>query len=103
MPEGWQWDESLFGGSAPYYARGRLPYPDGLAEALGAALGLDGRGRLVDVGCGPGTIALSLAHLFEDVVGLDPDAGMLEEARRLAAQQGCTNTSWVHARAEDLP
>src|SRR4051812_20688648 len=103
MPEGWQWDRTLFAGSARYYVRGRLPYPDGLAAGLATALQLDGRGRLIDVGCGPGLIALSVAHVFEEVVGLDPDPGMLDEAQRLATERGVGNARWVCARAEDLP
>src|SRR5215208_59825 len=103
MPRGWQWDETLFKGSAAYYERGRLPYPPGLADALAAALGLDGRGRLLDVGCGPGTVALRVAHLFEEVVGLDADAGMIAEAERRAAELGVGNARWVRALAEELP
>ena len=103
MPRGWQWDETLYRGSAPYYERGRLPYPAGLADGVATVLGLDGRGRLLDVGCGPGIIALRLAHLFEEVVGLDADADMLAEAERRAAELGVTNARWVHALAEDLP
>lgn len=103
MPRGWQWDETLYRGSAPYYERGRLPYPAGLAGAIAAVLALDGRGRLIDVGCGPGVIALRLAHLFEDVVGLDADADMLAEAERRAAELGIGNARWVRALAEELP
>jgi ubiquinone/menaquinone biosynthesis C-methylase UbiE len=103
MPRGWTWDETLFRGSAPYYAQGRLPYAADLADALAAALRLDGRGRLLDVGCGPGIIALRLAHLFEEVVGLDADADMTVEAERRAAELGVRNTRWVCALAEDLP
>src|SRR5215216_2382605 len=103
MPRGWQWDETLFEGSAAYYERGRLPYPPGLADALAAALALDGRGRLLDVGCGPGTVALRVAHLFEEVVGLDADAGMIAEAGRRAAELGVGNARWVRALAEELP
>lgn len=99
----WRWDESLFAGAAEHYDRGRLPYAPGLAEALAAALDLDGRGRLLDLGCGPGTVTLRLAALFESVVGLDPDEGMLREARRLAAERGVLNAHWVSARAETLP
>lgn len=66
-------------------------------------LQLDGRGRLLDVGCGPGIIALRLAHHFEEVVGLDADADMLAEAGRRAAELVIENTRWVHARAEELP
>ena len=99
----WEWDESLFAGAAPYYARGRLPYAPALADAFARSLGLDGRGRLLDAGCGPGTVTLRLAHLFAAVVGLDPDAGMLREAERLASEQGVDNARWVQLRAEDLP
>lgn len=74
------------GGAAPYYLRGRIPYAQGLADSLAEALGLDGQGRLLEVGCGPGTIALRLSHLFEGVVGVAPDAAMLEAAFELVAQ-----------------
>ena len=103
MPDGWQWDSTLFLGSAAHYERGRLPYAPGFAETLADALGLDGRGRLLDVGCGPGIVTLALAHLFSDAVGLDPDRDMLLMAERQAARRGVTNVRWVRARAEDLP
>ena len=103
MPEGWEWDETLYLGSAPYYAQGRLPYAPGLAERLREALSLDGRGRLIDVGCGPGILTLTLAHLFAEAVGVDPDRGMLAEGERRAAVAGIGNVRWVQARAEELP
>ncbi|MFI6071617.1 class I SAM-dependent methyltransferase [Actinoplanes sp. NPDC051343] len=99
MIEGWEWDESLFAGAARYYRRGRLPYAPGFAAAIAEELALDGRGRLLDVGCGPGTVTVPLAPWFAEVVGLDPDGGMLAEA----ARQGVTDARWVRARAEDLP
>ncbi|MFJ6570490.1 class I SAM-dependent methyltransferase [Streptomyces sp. NPDC091292] len=104
----WEWDDTLFAGAAPYYRRGRLPYAPGLADtladALAEALRVDGEGRLLDVGCGPGTVALTLAPLFHEVVGVDPDGGMLAEAGRAAAAAGVTGkTRWVRVRAEELP
>jgi SAM-dependent methyltransferase len=101
--EDWSWDPSLFAGSAAHYRRGRIPYAEGLADTIGTALRLDGSGRLLDVGCGPGVIALRLSRLFAAVVGLDPDADMLGEAGRAAAEQRITNAAWVQMRAEDLP
>ena len=101
--EDWTWDESLFEGAARYYRRGRIPYAEGLADSLAKVLSLDGRGRLLDVGCGPGIVALRLARLFEGVVGLDPDAAMLSEARLAAAEERVGNVSWVCLRAEELP
>lgn len=101
--EQWQWDPSLFAGAAEYYEEGRLPYAPGLADALRHDLWLDGHGRLLDVGCGPGTVARRLAPIFEAVVGLDPDPGMLAEAARLSAAEGIQQATWVQERAEALP
>ena len=104
MPEGWEWDATLFAGSASYYRRGRLPYAPELPEFLAETLALDGRGRLIDVGCGPGILALSLAHLFGEVVGVDPDKDMINEAERQATKAGLAGkTRWIRARAEQLP
>jgi SAM-dependent methyltransferase len=101
--EDWTWDETVFEGTAAYYRQGRKPYSPDLAGALAAHLSLDGQGRLLDVGCGPGNVALLFAHLFGRVVGLDPDPGMVAEATRAAAEQGVDNTTWVQMRAEELP
>jgi SAM-dependent methyltransferase len=101
--ETWSWDESLFAGAARYYEQGRTPYAPGLADAFARSLALDGRGRLLDAGCGPGTVSLPLAPLFDAVVGLDPDPGMLACASRAAARRGIENVTWVRERAEALP
>jgi len=104
MPSsGFAWDESLYAGSAPYYAIGRLPYPLAMADAIAAELKLDGHGWLLDVGCGPGNVALLLASLFESVVGVDADPAMINEARRQAKARGINNAEWHVLRAEELP
>jgi SAM-dependent methyltransferase len=94
----WQWDKTLYAGSAAYYARGRMPYPQHLADVLRDELALDGTGRLLDLGCGPGSLTLLLAPLFGEAVGVDADAGMIAEAERRALP----NCRFVHLRAEDL-
>jgi SAM-dependent methyltransferase len=99
----WEWDETLYAGSAPYYPVGRMAYPPELADALAAELRLAGTGRLLDVGCGPGSLTLVLAPLFESVVGVDADRDMLEQARREAWRAGVRNASWRRMRAEELP
>jgi SAM-dependent methyltransferase len=101
--ETWEWDESVFAGTAAHYRRGRPPYSPALADAVAEAIDLDHRPRLLDVGCGSGVVALRLASLFEEVIGLDPDAAMLDEAARAAEEEHVKNVSWVRMRAEDLP
>ena len=101
--EDWTWDETVFEGTAAYYRQGRKPYAPALSEALAEHLDLDDHGRLLDVGCGPGTVALHFAHLFESVVGLDPDPGMLAEANRAAVEEHIGAATWVQMRAEELP
>jgi len=96
----WEWDPTLFAGSAPHYARGRMPYPRRLADVLRDALALDGTGRLLDVGCGPGSLTALLAPLHESSVGIDADAEMLAEASR---SSGAPRVVWRHLRAEELP
>jgi len=102
-PEAFDWDESLYAGSAEFYATGRLPYPRAMADQLAAELRLDGHGRLLDVGCGPGSVALLLAPLFESVVGVDADEDMIAEARRQADLREVRNAVWHVLRAEQLP
>jgi ubiquinone/menaquinone biosynthesis C-methylase UbiE len=80
-----------------------LPYAPNLADRLTEILSLDGHGRLLDVGCGPGLLTLLLAKSFDEAVGVDPDPGMLAEAERRANEAGITNIRWVKARAEELP
>jgi len=97
------YDPTIYQGAAVHYRPGRPAYSPQLEAVLTEELGLDGSGRLLDGGCGPGILTVRLAHLFEEVVGLDPDPGMLAEARGVADERGITNIRWVQARAEDLP
>lgn len=94
----WTWDPTLYAGSAEHYADGRRPYPPALAGAIRDALGLDGAGRLLDVGCGPGALTTLLAPLFAEAIGVDADPGMIRVARERAPE-----ITWRELRAEELP
>jgi SAM-dependent methyltransferase len=93
------WDERLFAGAAPFYARGRLPYPPALADVFRA---LEPRDVLVDVGSGPGILALQLAGLFGHVLAVEPDPDMVGHGRAAAATQGVRNVEWQVATAEEM-
>ena len=98
-----RYDPTIYNGAAAHYRYGRPAYSPGLEALLAEELGLDGSGRLLDVGCGPGILTLRLARLFDEAVGLDPDPEMIAEARRAAVERGIANLLWVQAMAEDLP
>lgn len=76
-----------------------MPYPPALVDSLRSGLGLDGTGRLLDVGCGPGSLTHLLAPLFEEAVGIDASPAMVREAEAHAAP----NERFVRLRAEELP
>jgi SAM-dependent methyltransferase len=97
------YDPTIYLGSADHYRYGRPAYSPELEAFLTQQAGLDGDGRLLDVGCGPGVLTVRLAHLFTQAIGLDPDAGMLAEGCRAAEERSIANIRWVQGLAEDLP
>ena len=97
------YDVLTYEGAAVHYRYGRPGYSPQLEALLTEELDLDGSGRLLDVGCGPGSLTVRLAHVFSKAVGLDPDPGMIAEGRRAAQERGIANITWVQAQAEDLP
>jgi SAM-dependent methyltransferase len=97
------YDPTIYRGSAAHYRYGRPPYSPKLEAVLTEEAGLDGSGRLLDGGCGPGMLTVRLAPLFDEAIGLDPDTDMLAEGRRAAEEKGVTDIRWVQALAEELP
>jgi SAM-dependent methyltransferase len=97
-----RYDPSLYQGTAAHYVRGRPPYSPALEATLEAELRLDGTGRLLDAGCGPGVLTVRLAPRFAEAIGLDPDPDMLAEAAARAAAAGIDNVRWVRAVAEEI-
>jgi trans-aconitate methyltransferase len=91
-----------FAGTATYYARYRVPYPAGLLQDLVARAGITGEGRLLDLACGPGRIALALAASFREVWAIDREPEMIEVGQQEAAQRGVHHITWMVGKAEDL-
>lgn len=93
----------LFEGTAWHYARYRPGYPDAFFDDVVARFDLDGTGRLLDLGCGTGQLAIPLARHVDAAVGLDPEPEMLAEAATQAEAAGVTNVTWVQGSSAVLP
>jgi SAM-dependent methyltransferase len=90
-----------FRSAVPFYVAGRLSYPAELLAAVAAALSLEPPARVLDLGCGPGFLALGFAALGFDVVAMDPEPEMLAAARDAADAAGMSLT-FVAGGSEDL-
>lgn len=70
-------------------------------ERLLARINPDPGATVLDVGCGPGTLALPLSRRVSRVTGLDFSAGMLAELSQRAAAEGIENITVVRGAWED--
>jgi len=91
-----------FKGTAYYYSRFRQGYPQALLDLVAAEFALDGRGRLLDLGCGTGQIAVPFAPWFAEVVAMDPEPEMLAEAQRVIGDSGARNIRLVQGSSAGL-
>jgi len=97
-----RYDEKAFSGTAGYYLKYRRPYPEAMLLDLMARAGVGQEGRLLDLACGPGRIALALAPWFREVWAVDLEPEMIEAGRAEAVRRGIANVRWSVGRAEEL-
>jgi len=77
-----------FRSTAAFYSRYRIPYPETLIAAVAERVGLKPGDGVLDLGCGPGPLAIAFAQLGMRVTGLDPEPEMLATAKASAAEAG---------------
>lgn len=63
-----------FASTIPFYERAREPYDAAFFKMVAGILGLSGKDRLLDLGAGPGLLAIGFAPFVGKVVGADPEA-----------------------------
>jgi SAM-dependent methyltransferase len=81
-----EFEPRRFRSTVPYYARFRLGYPPKLIARIAGAVGLAASDAVMDLGCGPGLLAIPFAEAGMRVIGVDPEPDMLEAARAAAAE-----------------
>ncbi len=91
-----------FATTAEFYEQYRPPYPEEFFRTVARKLMLDKRHALIDLGTGPGVLALGFAPSVGRVVGVDPEPTMLVAARAAAARAS-VGVTFIEGRAEDLP
>ncbi len=68
------------------FYRYREPYPPSFFETVADRLALTKQTRLLDVGCGPGSLAIGFAPFVGTTAAVDPERAMLRAARAAAAE-----------------
>jgi SAM-dependent methyltransferase len=91
-----------FDSTVPFYARYREPYPASFFREVARREGLRGNDSLIDIGCGPGSLAIGFAPYVKACTGVDVETEMLAAARVEAARAG-VHIDLIQARIEDLP
>lgn len=94
--------KGLFTGTSEYYSRYRVSYPKPLINLIKTEFNLNGQGRLLDLGCGTGQLIIPLNKFFEESVGIDINAEMLEEAKRILIEDKNNNVKLLEMSAENI-
>ena len=91
-----------FTSAETYYAEHRPGYSEEIVRYLKDRFELDDAARVLDLGCGAGQIAVSIAQFAGEVVGMDPNEEMLRQARTRAESAGRENVEWIVGSDADL-
>ncbi len=89
-----EWDEKSKGMAATVI---NSPYVNDFISRMK----LDGNEVVLDIGCGPGTLAIPLAKQVKEVIAIDFSEQMLVELEAYAAREGITNITTYLLSWED--
>jgi SAM-dependent methyltransferase len=90
-----------FASTVAYYENARPPYGAAFFAEAAQELGLDRSQRLLDIGAGPGILAIGFKPFCREVIGVDPEPAMVEAARAAAERAGAVVT-FIEDRFEDV-
>jgi len=97
-----EFEPRRFRSTVPYYARFRLHYPPELIARVIALADMGPGDRVLDLGCGPGLLAIRFAEAGMRVTGIDPEPDMLEAAGK-AAREARVDIDFRQGSSFDLP
>ena len=76
---------------------------DRVLASFARFVALDNTAHVLDVGCGPGSLVRRLAREVAFAHGCDADGGMIEQAQKLADEDGLRNVEFRVGALPDLP
>jgi trans-aconitate methyltransferase len=82
------YDPHRFRANVPFYVQFRLSYPERLIARVCSLVGLSPGEPVMDLGSGPGPLAIAFAKAGMRVVAIDPEPKMLEALSAQATQAG---------------
>ena len=91
-----------FATTVALYEELRPPYPPAFFREVVQRLALGKQHALIDLGTGPGLLALGFAPYVGRIVGVDPEPAMLAAAKN-AAERAAQAFTLIQGKAEDLP
>ena len=91
-----------FASTAALYEYLRPPYPAAFFKRVAETLKFSRQHALIDLGTGPGLLALGFAPYVGRITGVDPEPAMLAAAREAADRAG-QELTLIAGKAEDLP
>jgi SAM-dependent methyltransferase len=95
------YDPNRFTSAIPHYINGRPPYAERLIAKLAREAGLDASSRVLDLGCGPGSLTLPLSRYCGTTIGIDADPAMIAAAVQAAEIAGL-DIEWRVGSSFDL-
>ena len=84
-----------------YDQNARNKYDDRIQTTI-AALDITKDSRVLDIGAGPGTLAIPIAPLVKEITAVEPGAGMVEILKAHAQREGIRNITCIQKLWEDV-
>ncbi|MER6317047.1 class I SAM-dependent methyltransferase [Streptomyces sp. NPDC001581] len=95
--------DGIFASCGAPYVTYRRPHPSAVVDYIASQFGhAPAQPRILDLGCGPGTLALDLAERGACVTAVDMSEEMLAAGRGWAKARGIRSVTWCQADATEV-
>ncbi len=84
-----------------YDSTSRSEYDDRVMTTING-LDINKNSRVLDIGAGPGTLAIPLASRVKEITAVEPGEGMVAILHDRARKEGITNVTTIQKRWEDI-